>query len=632
MSAPLLGQSTWFVDAGAPGPGSGSQSDPYASIQHAIDQPATTSGDRILVLPGLYFEKVDFLAKELQIESSAGAQATRINPLADGPVVRVVGGQNSGTQLTGFTLSGGTGENFSGQTRGGAVYLANSNLTLLGCVVKNNVSMGGGAVYVGPGAGFTAIFSDFDENEVVAYGNLPGAGGAVFVFEGNARLEDCRFRENFGQYSSTIVGTTNANLDMLRCEIRGNTPDKPGYTGTGGVNGTGVSLVDCLIVDNDSYGNSWVGGFGGSGTLLRCTISDNVGCGVIGSVGQSLELAGCTIRNNVGPWDGPGGVYRATLDHCEVSGNRGGYGGGITLCDARDTWMQGNTAASLGSIHNGDRGGGALDSNLVRCTVIGNEARHGGGVYGGSLRNCTVVGNHATELGGGLMSPPTAVVKADQCIIWGNTPSQIQSAAVAWSIIEGGYAGEQNSAADPKFVLPFTAGDVHLSAASPAIDGGNPGAAPDGDGSIADLGAWPFDPAYCPNAVYCTPSTDSNGCIAQIEVLGTASASQRPADDLHIAATRVRNQTFGILIWSRGGLDQGAGLCVQAPIVRRSATFSGGSLGGVDCSGILNDPFSQAELAMAGLQAGDSLYAQWWIRDGPGPGVFSNAAEITLCP
>ena len=118
LSAPLLGQSTWFVDAGAPGPGSGSQSDPYASIQHAIDQPATTSGDRILVLPGLYFEKVDFLAKELQIESSAGAQATRINPLADGPVVRVVGGQNSGTQLTGFTLSGGTGENFSGQTRG----------------------------------------------------------------------------------------------------------------------------------------------------------------------------------------------------------------------------------------------------------------------------------------------------------------------------------------------------------------------------------------------------------------------------------------------------------------------------------------------------------------------------------
>jgi hypothetical protein len=69
---------TWYVDVNAAPPGTGTPADPYASIQHAIDQPTTLSGDTILVAPGVYSGTVNYGIKILEVRSTSGPLATRI--------------------------------------------------------------------------------------------------------------------------------------------------------------------------------------------------------------------------------------------------------------------------------------------------------------------------------------------------------------------------------------------------------------------------------------------------------------------------------------------------------------------------------------------------------------------------
>ncbi len=59
---------TIYVDVNCPGPGNGSEVDPYCSIQTAIDNAVNT--DEIVVEPGTYFEIIDFLGKAICVRSS----------------------------------------------------------------------------------------------------------------------------------------------------------------------------------------------------------------------------------------------------------------------------------------------------------------------------------------------------------------------------------------------------------------------------------------------------------------------------------------------------------------------------------------------------------------------------------
>ena len=75
LTSTLAAQTTWHVDDDAcPLPGSGSEMDPFCSIQTAID--AAEHGDEIVVAPGVYLEAVDFLGKAVNLHSAAGAAVT----------------------------------------------------------------------------------------------------------------------------------------------------------------------------------------------------------------------------------------------------------------------------------------------------------------------------------------------------------------------------------------------------------------------------------------------------------------------------------------------------------------------------------------------------------------------------
>lgn len=78
----------------------------FQTIQSAIRE--ASGGDTIIVFPGQYTEAVDFEGKQLVVRSVLGADSTAI--LASGdrdPVVTISGGSLAGTELSGFTITGG---------------------------------------------------------------------------------------------------------------------------------------------------------------------------------------------------------------------------------------------------------------------------------------------------------------------------------------------------------------------------------------------------------------------------------------------------------------------------------------------------------------------------------------------
>jgi predicted outer membrane repeat protein len=112
-----------------------------------------------------------------------------------------------------------------------------------------------------------------------------------------------------------------------------------------------------------------------------------------------------------------------------------------------------NSAASGGGIRNY-----FSSPNLTYVTFSGNKATGAGGaIYNiassnPTLTHVTVSGNTAPT-GGGMHNSSTSNPQVRNSIFWGNTTGQItnssSSPSVTYSIIQGGWAGTGNSAADP---------------------------------------------------------------------------------------------------------------------------------------------------------------------------------------
>ncbi len=106
VSAAAVGADVQFVDGNnCPGPGDGSELDPYCSIQTAIDNAVDT--DEIVVAPGTYFESITFLGKAITLRALDGPEVTIIDAQGAGTVVTCESGEAPDTVLDGFTITGG---------------------------------------------------------------------------------------------------------------------------------------------------------------------------------------------------------------------------------------------------------------------------------------------------------------------------------------------------------------------------------------------------------------------------------------------------------------------------------------------------------------------------------------------
>ncbi len=146
-----------------------------------------------------------------------------------------------------------------------------------------------------------------------------------------------------------------------------------------------------------------------------------------------------------------------------------------------------------------------------------------------------------------------------------------------------------------------------------------------------------YGPVYAnTNAVttYCTSKLNSAGCLPLIGSIGSPSLS---SGTFAVTCTRVINQRFGHLFWGFGSSAtpfQGGFKCVANPTRRTPSHSSGGATSGIDCSGAYSFNFSTAYMNANGLDAGEVVYSQWWMRDPGSPSTtgLSNALSFTICP
>jgi hypothetical protein len=269
-SAALPAQTSWVVQGtGTPG-GSGSAVDPFGSIQQAVQ--AATSGDAIYVLPGTYFEALDFLGKAVLVQSTNGALVTTIQASLGGRAVRFLTGEGPGAVLDGFTVQA---------SGGGVVVGAGASPRIRNCRIRNHagVELGAGILVNGG----TPEFRDTSIAQNQAYGTA-GTGPAP---------------SGRGAGAAVLAG---AAL-FRRCEFLGNTAQPAGlYLPVGGglhvAPGASAHLVDCRLSGNTAY----LGGAVHSAGSLRIwtsTLTSNVAAGgaAVASAG-SLVLAGSVVAAN----------------------------------------------------------------------------------------------------------------------------------------------------------------------------------------------------------------------------------------------------------------------------------------------------------------------------------------------
>ncbi len=343
---------------------------------------------------------------------------------------------------------------------------------------------------------------------------------------------------------------------------------------------------------------------------------------------------------------------RATLSNTRVHDNPGL---GLSL-DAIDTvtvaTLQGSRIENNGNrgvslVQDGSNGLGLAGLVAESSVIAGNGAE---GVrltnfdlFGFSgpdvdLERCTVTGN----TGAGIASSSgIATLDVDTCILFDNGSDILGtygSASVEYSDVGVGNpsGSPTNIVAVPLFVNAG-AGDYRLQQGSACIDAGDPGLPPDPDGTVADMGAFPFDQDA--TSSYCTGKTNSLGCVPFITWSGFASASAPQA--FALTARDVLPGESGLLVYGfqAGNLNfHGGKLCVKAPLERYLPFKQSNSSGTPPCAGNLTRNFNARIQggADAMLTAGQEVFVQWRLRDPADPAGFgdslSSGARFVIAP
>jgi predicted outer membrane repeat protein len=275
--------------------------------------------------------------------------------------------------------------------QGGGVKSVNTLTCIDSLITSNHTGKGGDGA-----RGGDAFNLSFGDGGTGGDGGIGGAGGGM-ILSGSATMTNCDVLANAtGLGGAPGAGGTGA---------LGGENGSPGYAyGAGEAGGVKIyatsTFSDCVLANNSaSYG----GGIDASGalTLNNCSVNDNhasvQGGGIFAS--GALTLNDCTLDDNSAGSDG-GGIY----NHSST----------LTVVIRRSTFAGNSANASGGGIYNAGRLG------IENSTFAQNQSNNGGGIYNSvagslpvlALNNCTISGN--VDIGGGgaaglhIQAPNTA--------------------------------------------------------------------------------------------------------------------------------------------------------------------------------------------------------------------------------
>lgn len=274
---------------------------------------------------------------------------------------------------------------------GAMLMQATNGITLTGCTVEDNRSLGGGG-FGGLGL-LTTSGGQVLEDTVVRGNSCAGVGGGLFVTSaagvtvGRLVIED--------NQAGTVAGGSyigsGAELTITSSRIANN-------TALGGVAGglyvastAALTITDTSIVGNTALSGLGGGAFLSSGSTLtvdRCTVADNTvvggpAGGLFTTATTSTELRNSTFSGNFAQ-SGAGGVYvggpTVALTNCTFADNEALAMGAAILNASPSTTIRASVIASTGVP---SCAGGALtsaDDNVDQdgsCALAGGRDRSG---------------------------------------------------------------------------------------------------------------------------------------------------------------------------------------------------------------------------------------------------------------
>jgi len=429
---------------------------------------------------------------------------------------------------------------------GAGIYNDGGYPVVTDCWFTGNEAMdgeGGAGIWNEAGAG-SVTRCTFAEN--VAF-----QGGGIYNRDSNAVISDCAFHDN-DAITGGGVWSLRQSPTVLNCLFTGNTA----LTGGGMYNELSTGLVaGCTFIGNSALdgdgGGGMINAFDSAPTILACTFLENDaqngvfgGGGGLGNYVTSSRLFGCVFVRNTASLHG-GAIYNEADS----------FGIVPQIVNCR---FEGNEAHEGGGMHN-------FRSNplVAGCTFSGNVSMTRGGaimnhfISAPTIANCTMCGNQASE-GPAMTNIEGAQPVIRNTIAWGNgetgdPPFSGLPSLVAYSLIEGGHAGEGNVQGNPTFLREPTPGadgafgspdddygDLRLGDGSPAIDAGLLAALPldwsDADGDSDTLELLPHDLAGAPRCAD-APQSSNVGCggavpvdLGAYEAAGAVANPARPSD------------------------------------------------------------------------------------------------------
>ena len=264
-------------------------------------------------------------------------------------------------------------------------------------------------------------------------------------------------------------------------------------------------IRECTFIGNSAAAGAGFFCWGGEPLLIGCTFLENSARGFGGGLGTEAgsapEIRGCRFTGNEAG-DGGGACVSASdalISRCDFMENSADFGGGLSLVSAGSvtidrTVMAGNTATTFGGgVH-------ILYSgvDILRSTVAFNGCPgSGGGVYGfeSDVIANTVAVTHNDGIGvvvdGGMLS-------LSYSDIFGNQGGEFSGDLPAGMGILTGVNtnGDSTDMLSNIFQDPVYLGNDIFNllphGSSPLIDAGDPALPSDPDGSVGDIGAFPY--------------------------------------------------------------------------------------------------------------------------------------------
>ncbi|MEW6018850.1 MAG: Ig-like domain-containing protein, partial [Pseudomonadota bacterium] len=292
----------------------------FTTIQSAISDAGTTSGETVLVYAGTYSENINFNGKNITVTSASGAASTAIQGSgANSPVVTFANAETSSAALDGFTIDNQAAANSA--TRGVSIS-GTATPTISDCVIKGNaMSSGTGAgVYIA-GSGSATITSTTigvsgSPNTAGSYGGgvyATGTGPALTISGSTISYNTCA---NGG--AGIYLTSKNATTQISATTVSNNTSPQTG----GGIFSNASPLqISGSTISSNAINNTGMNGGGMylSGAAAVATISDTAfegnrsnaagGGAIYMSGGADVTMTGGSMTSNVAGATSGGAVF-----------------------------------------------------------------------------------------------------------------------------------------------------------------------------------------------------------------------------------------------------------------------------------------------------------------------------------